>query len=303
MIYLILDGRIGNQLFMYSYARKLALANPDQRIIIDDSAVLKRGYENLLPEYPLGNDIEYVHDRKFLASGPLVGRYAVYTLYRLFRKPLGFRQRYRLEKACKPLFEKLGTYFCENGYLDFSEKIPSNVLLSGYFQSDKYFKGIDKELRASFSLEGDERIENYPNIDLIRDRNSVCVSIKVQHNVGNSIYDVCNDGYWQKAVDYVIGKVDDPLFFICSDNVDYVKEHLIDTERYEAVFQSKDCAVCESLAVMGMCKHFIIGNTTFGWWAQYLNPHEDKIVVAPSKWMSIDMPIDIYQDNWHLIEV
>ena len=54
---------------------------------------------------------------------------------------------------------------------------------------------------------------------------------------------------------------------------------------------------------MGECKHFIIGNTTFGWWAQYLSDYNKKIVVAPSKWMKIDMPIDIYQKDWHLVEV
>ena len=54
---------------------------------------------------------------------------------------------------------------------------------------------------------------------------------------------------------------------------------------------------------MAECKHFIIGNTTFGWWAQYLSEFENKMVIAPSKWMAIDMPIDIYQNNWILIEV
>ena len=147
-------------------------------------------------------------------------------------------------------------------------------------------------------------MENYyPDIVKIRNRNSVCISIKVQHNVGNSIYDVCNDGYWQKAINYICQNVEDPLFFICSDNVEYVKENLIDCTKYDAVFQNPKIPVNVSLSIMGQCKHFVIGNTTFGWWAQYLCKYDKKIVVAPSKWMKIDMPIDIYQNGWHLVEV
>jgi len=85
--------------------------------------------------------------------------------------------------------------------------------------------------------------------------------------------------------------------------VEYVKENLIDCEKYDAVYQQSDYPVHVSLTVMSMCKHFVIGNTTFGWWAQYLSDYENKIVVAPSRWFGIDMPCDIYQDNWHLIEV
>ena len=302
MIYLILDGRIGNQLFMYAYARKLADTNPGQRIVIDDSNVLKRGWDNLLPEYPL-EDVEYVHDRSRLLAWPMTGRYALYMLYRLVRRPMNYMRRYGFEKKLKPIFEKAGTYFCQNGYIPFSEQLPKNVLLYGYFQSVKYFEGIENELREAFVPADSDRLESYPGMAMIRDRNSVCISIKVQHNVGDPMYDVCNGGYWRKAIQYIIDNVEDPLFFICSDNVGYVCENLIDTEKYDVVFQSRDRSVSESLAVMGMCKHFVIGNTTYGWWAQYLSGYKDKIVVAPSRWMNVAMPIDIYQDGWHLIEV
>ena len=83
----------------------------------------------------------------------------------------------------------------------------------------------------------------------------------------------------------------------------YVLENFIDAEKYDYVIQDSTKPVHISLAAMSECKHFIIGNTTFGWWAQYLSKNPEKIVVAPSKWMAVDMPIDIYQDNWHLIEV
>ena len=302
MIYLILEGRLGNQLFMYSHARKLQEQNPGQEMVIDDTMVRKQGYENLLPAYPLEN-VNYVHDRRFLHSPRMMGRYATYMLYRLRRKPLGAMQRYEMEKSQVERFSKRGVRLCENGYIEFPQRFDGDLLVAGYYQSDKYFKGIESELRRLFSLRDDSRLEGYPGIDQIRARNSVCLSIKVQHNVGNGPYDVCNAGYWQAAIEYILRNVEDPLFFVCSDDIEYVKEHLIDINKYDVVYQSHDFGVEESLAVMGMCKHFIIGNTTFGWWAQFLNGSEGKIVVAPSRWMNVAMPIDIYQDNWHLIEV
>lgn len=302
MIYLILEGRLGNQLFMYSHARKLQEQNPGQEIVIDDVMVRKLGYQNLLPAYPL-EGVRYVHDRKLLHSRRMLGRYVTYMLYRLRRKPLGAMQRFEMEKSDAECFAKRGVRLCENGYIEFPQRFGGDLLVAGYYQSDKYFEGIEDELRSLFSLSGDSRLFEYPGIEQIRSRNSVCLSIKVQHNVGNGPYDVCNAGYWQEAIEYIQANVDDPLFFVCSDDVEYVKEHLIDTSRYDVVCQSHDFGVEKSLAVMGMCKHFVIGNTTFGWWAQFLNGRDDKIVVAPSRWMNVDMPIDIYQDNWHLIEV
>lgn len=302
MIYVILEGRLGNQLFMYSHARKLQEQNPGQEIVIDDVMVRKLGYENRLPAYHLEN-VRYVHDRKILHFPRMLRSYAAYMLYRLRRKPLNAMQRFSMEKSRIERNVRAGVRLCENGYIDFPQRFEGDLLVAGYYQSDKYFKGIEPELRGLFSLKDDPRLSEYPGIDQIRDRNSVCLSIKVQHNVGNGPYDVCNAGYWQEAIDYIRKNVENPLFFICSDNVDYVKEHLIDTSKYDVISQSCDFEVEESLAVMGMCKHFIIGNTTFGWWAQFLNGSDDKIVVAPSRWMNVEMPIDIYQDNWHLIEV
>lgn len=117
------------------------------------------------------------------------------------------------------------------------------------------------------------------------------------------MYSVCDMNYWKRSLDYIIRNVENPYFFICSDNVEYVLEHLIDTSKYEFTVQDKMSSVDISLLAMSECKYFVIGNTTFGWWAQYLSDSKDKIVVAPSKWMTVDMPIDIYQEEWHLIRV
>ena len=51
---------------------------------------------------------------------------------------------------------------------------------------------------------------------------------------------------------------------------------------------------------MTNCKHFIIPNSSFGWWAAWLANFSKKIVVAPKKWFS-DSNIntkDLIPDDW-----
>ena len=69
-------------------------------------------------------------------------------------------------------------------------------------------------------------------MEQLKNRNSVCISIKVEHNADTPMYNVCTREYWENGIQYMIERVENPLFFICSDNVDYVKEHYIDCEKY-----------------------------------------------------------------------
>lgn len=302
MILLRLDGRIGNQLFMYAFAESISKKRNNELIVIDDMEVIKREYRNSLMDYDLGN-VKYVHNHKIFNSPEFLKQNIIFFLYRLVRKGLDFNKCFELEKKWQKFFNDNGMILCENGYLNYEVPTTKNVFVNGYFQADKYFEDVRDEVIKSFTIDEATMESFYPDIVKIKNRNSVCISIKVQHNVGSSIYDVCNDGYWQKAIDYICKNVENPLFFICSDNVEYVKENLIDCTKYDAVYQDPNIPVNISLSIMGQCKHFVIGNTTFGWWAQYLCNYGNKIVVAPSKWMKIDMPIDIYQDGWHLVEV
>ena len=302
MIYFRMDGRIGNQLFMYAFARSISKKRGDELIIVDDREAIKRNYHNSLMDYELEN-VEYVHDHKMLLTPGFIKQNVIFFIYRVVRKKLSYNQRYSLEKKFQKFFNRNGLILCENGYIDYTMPQTENILLNGYFQADKYFEDVREEVIDAFTVDNSTMESFFPDVEKIRERNSVCISIKVQHNVGNSMYDVCNDGYWQKAIEYICENVENPLFFICSDNVEYVKNNLIDCTKYDAVYQDSSIPVNVSLSIMGQCKHFVIGNTTFGWWAQYLCNYDKKTVVAPSKWMKIDMPIDIYQEGWHLVEV
>lgn len=301
-IYLILKGRLGNQLFMYAFARKIQKRlGCDAEIIIDDTEVLNMNWENSLAYYNLPN-VRFIHNRKELKGKKWLLRYALLKISEKICnfKKASFIEKFKREKALKPFLNMFGIFMCENGYMKFNFGNKNKCLISGYFQSEKYFESVKEELKELVRLRGNI---DYPNIAKLRNGESVCISIKVEHNIGSSLYAVCGKEYWQEAISYILTKVKNPVFFICSDDVEYVKNSLIDCSRYAVVFQDKNQPIHKSLAAMACCKHFIVGNSSFSWWAQYASENPEKITVAPNQWMLVDMPIDIYQDNWHLIDV
>lgn len=301
MIYVKLQGRIGNQLFMYAMARHMQMERGKaEEIVIDDSLVKQLNWIDSLEDYELKN-VSFVSDGSLNTWKEFALQKLCHAFYYKKVRPLDFWPKYHKEKKLKSFFAKCGYVACENGYMNIDVPKTKNVVLNGYFQSERYFLKNKDIIRDDLSLDKAEELRNYPGIDQLETRNSVCISIKIEHNVGSSIYDVCGRKYWEDAIQYIIEHVDNPLFFICSDNVEYVKSHLIDCEKYDVVCQDKTAPVHISLAAMSKCKHFIIGNTTFGWWAQYLCENDNKIVIAPDKWMLVDMPIDIYDDAWTLL--
>jgi hypothetical protein len=56
----------------------------------------------------------------------------------------------------------------------------------------------------------------------------------------------------------------------------------------------------EELALMAACHHHIIANSTFSWWGAWLNADRDKVVTAPSRWVSDPRyrSVDVVPDAW-----
>ncbi|GHU76272.1 alpha-1,2-fucosyltransferase [Spirochaetia bacterium] len=271
----VLRGRIGNQLFIYAMARAVQRQiGGTSKICIDDSEVLAQKWVNSLEQYNL-KDVEYVHNRKQLYEhlSPvqlcvfLLYRWMVRESYRYITKKKTYMEKHQLEKKYQKCFNRFGLILCENGYIPYSVNSKKNVFISGYFQSEQYFSEITPLIRQELALGEQLCSLKYPGIDGIKTRNAVCVSIKVEHNVGSASYEVCKKEYWEQAIAYIIEQVENPLFFVCSDNVEYVMKNLIDCAKYNVVCQSAEYPVHITLSVMSLCKHFIIGNTTYGWWA------------------------------------
>ena len=123
----------------------------------------------------------------------------------------------------------------------------------------------------------------------------------VKNNSIKSLTNVCSKKYFYDGIKYMQKKLEQPVFIIFSDDVIWCKRNLeLPDNTY---FEDGTDPIWEKLRLMYSCKNFIISNSTFSWWAQYLSRNDNKIVVAPSRWRNFEMPNDIYEDNWIKINV
>ena len=102
-------------------------------------------------------------------------------------------------------------------------------------------------------------------------------------------FGLCSAEYYEKSIEILASKVENPKFFIFSDDIEGAKKLLnINYPHVFVDFKENNELVArgngELLKLMSSCKHFIIANSTLSWWAAFLSENEDKIIIAPDPW-------------------
>ena len=296
MIYVNMRGRAGNQMFEYAIARRIAFERNDKVVICTKNLYNnpKNNFDFDLKEFLLSkdknviinNDLEFpnlINSNFFLPR--IMNRLCKNFYYRLLLK--------------KGYVFNLNETFFEIPLLE-----NNNIYLNGYFQCAKYFDSIKEILVSDFSP-----INPLIDDDLllkIQNTNSVCVTIRrgdyISNNKYKKIFYLCDEMYFKKSIEFIKSKVESPVLFIFSDDIEWAKKNLkFDVTTY---FESGNNSIAEKIQMMSLCKHFIISNSSFSWWAQYLSKNKNKIVVAPSKWYVDNRKNGMYDlQNWNLISV
>lgn len=177
------------------------------------------------------------------------------------------------------------------------------VYFQGYWQSEKYFKEIEKNIRLEFKF---PEITENRNIELLRRikiRNSVSVHIRRGDYIGNPYLDGLGSiEYYKESIEYMRKKIENPIFLIFSNDIDWCKENLnLKSEEVIYVDWNKDNKSYRDMQLMSLCKHNIIVNSSFSWWGAWLNSNVNKIVIAPEKWFTDNSGLDykdIVPENW-----
>jgi hypothetical protein len=178
--------------------------------------------------------------------------------------------------------------------------------ISGYWQSEKYFKTIEPSIRSFYQVKTIPSNSNKILIQKINSVNSVALHIRRGNYVSvdfvNELHGTSPLEYYNQAVKIIESKVFDPVFFVFSDDIVWAKKNLkLDHETIFVDINSSETDY-EDLRLMYTCKNNIIANSTFSWWGAWLNPTPDKIVIAPKEWFKdIDMnnqTQDLIPDSW-----
>lgn len=191
-------------------------------------------------------------------------------------------------------------YEVQEPYFHFSEDlfhIPDNCNLSGYYQSEKYFDHCENDIRKLFTFKQDIA-ESSKSKFLDFEYETVGIHLRVGDYIGlQDHHPVCEPEYYGNAIKHFLDK--NYYFLIFSDNIEYSKNIFGESENIVYIEgNTQEIDMC----MLSMCNHNIIANSSFSWWAAWLNSNPNKKVVAPKKWFGpayyFHNTKDLYPNNW-----
>jgi hypothetical protein len=289
MVVVDLSGGLGNQLFQYATGRAISLrTDSDLR----------------LNTVQLGKDMSPDVEKRGLQLKP-------------FNLPVEFvnvapKSRYvdflydKLDNINAKLAAHLLDIYKSKNPVIFDPKVlelPSDIRLLGHWQSEKYFLEYKDRLRQEITISKKPNKENQQWLMKINETNSASIHIRRGDyvNLGREL----PTDYYHKAIARLLNSIGDLDLFFFSDDLDWVhrQQDQIIPDDHQSRVHYVDCnnkeTGYEDLRLMRTCDHHIIANSTFSWWAAWLNRSNNKYVIAPVFWIrqSIDQ-LDVVPERW-----
>ena len=178
---------------------------------------------------------------------------------------------------------------------------PPDCYLSGYWQSESYFKSFENNIRQDFTFREPLFGQNADLALAISNTRSVSLHVRRGDYLNSAYHEICSLDYYRTAIFYISERLAWPYFFIFSDDIAWVKAHLKIDFPCHYVEHNQGNQSYQDMQLMSLCRHHIIANSTFSWWGAWLNPNPEKIVVAPKKWFTTtnkNNTQDLFPQNW-----
>ena len=285
-------GGLGNQMFQYAFL--LSLRQRYKESVLMDTSIFDT--------YNLHNGFEL--ERIFKITAPKANKTQIASLTR-------YSNSYFWSRVFQKVLPLRKTEFREKKFFKYYPEvlnIAGDQYYDGYWQNHEYFDTCKELIKQEFTYKEPLDAKN-KSIEEFLLENSNCVSIHVRRGdyLKHKLYkDLCGLDYYQKAIEQ-IRKKNNPItkWFIFSNDIAWCAENLLKFLPEETVCfvdwnQGKDSY--KDMRLMSACRINVIANSSFSWWAAYLNQHSDKEVFAPKRWINLPMQFSIQMPNWILVD-
>lgn len=286
MIIVKITGGLGNQLFQYSLGRALSL-KLNCELVLDTSF------------YPTQTLRKYELD-KFNIQARLATQKEIDSA----GAGNGFFSRLIRKIGLISIFYPNYVQELESiKYVNEVDNCNVGSYLDGYWQNPSYFSQYKSQLCADFTLVEllSDEAQHWKRI--INETISVSLHVRRGDYVANvhthNVHGLCSLEYYQKAIETIKSEVNNPTFFVFSDDIEWCKNNLAIFGDLQFVDNTK--TALDDLVLMTKCQHNIIANSTFSWWGAWLK--SDGVVIAPRNWFSNPNRNlkGVYPNEWHIL--
>jgi len=276
MVIVRLMGGLGNQMFQYAAGRRMALAH---------NVPLKLDVSWFAGRPDRAYALHALSITAALASPDELRQITGHSTSGIGRLVLRLRRRFKIRYDWTVIHER-GLSPFDRRVLDARDR----TYLDGYWQSEKYFSDVADTIRREFTVNGQPDARTRETADQMATTQSVSVHIRRGDYVADPrkrrVRSVCTPEYYLRCVTHLAEQIANPHLFLFSDDPDWVAANLRFEHPTTLVSTVPARRDHEEQRLMSACRHHIIANSSFSWWAAWLNPHLDKLVLAPRRWMN-----------------
>ncbi|MFN8251441.1 MAG: alpha-1,2-fucosyltransferase [Ferruginibacter sp.] len=287
MIIVQLKGGLGNQLFQYAAGLSLA-SHHGVPLKVDIAELFEKKH---------ATDTARAFDLEKFNCNPVVANEA--EIASVLQSSALKKWTDKLKPCYKRLDYKEAAFFFDPHFFQSG----NHIYLRGYRQSEKYFQHIEVLIRQQFVI---KPVYTNPVKELaekLRSHNSVAVHIRRKDYLSaaySKIHGALPADYYNRAAELIAGKTDQPVFYIFSDDPEWVKANFNIGLPVVFITPEMSNAAITDFYLISSCRHQVIANSTFSWWAAWLNDNTGKMVVAPNKWFNeaAHNTKDLVPANW-----
>ncbi len=301
MIIIQLAGGLGNQ--MFQYALYLQLKSLGREVKIDDVT----GFAQDAQRDPALQPFGIAYERPGVKEMEQMLDSSMLPWHRVRRKLCGRKKKAYFE-ADKRYHPEIMTW--------------DDIYLEGYWQTEKYFEKIADQVREVYDTDkllhyirkrnedsagADAATQRkYVRIDEWLDRIAATESVSLHVRRGDYLLPenqalfggICTEAYYRRAVEQMRQEYPNCQFYLFTNDKQWARDMCAGRMEVVDVGEQEDYA---EFLLMSRCRHHILANSSFGWWASYLNKYQGKTILAPDRWLNGWDCTDFYREDMHRI--